>query len=250
MTNSHNNPVAAARRKGSLPTLSLNPLESWNQMGVQMEEGWVKFKEQSKNQMEGGWSKFKEQVIVPLTAVARVGGGGGGGGGTAGAATNNGAATGIATITEEVGANENLPQEPTSEGSQVTAEQGPTTTTTTTTPIVTSSDEIKNETCSNRRENSEDSHVAGNTAADQQAHPKSRLSFKATVKKHLRVRPLFAIINNNNKRSGEPGESDGHGTGSSDPTGKEVRNNKRRRRHWSFPALLSPSLLRSASSAA
>ncbi|KAK3805891.1 MAG: hypothetical protein J3Q66DRAFT_359929 [Benniella sp.] len=285
-----------ARRKASLPVLSFgSQIETWNQMGVQMEEGWTKFKEQSKSQMEGGWSKFKEQVIAPLTTVARAGStttttttaaaGGTGIGAAAAAAT---AAEGATTANESLSAG----QEPTLEREPQVPEQlceddqepisAMMATTTTTTP----SPHASVATFSNQesgidmilpcpstppphphcREGSDQKASAdGNimAAVDQQVNSNNnnksndRLSFKAAVKKHLKVRPLFTLHHLKSSKTKNTNATTTTTTtittihdNSSIPTGKETRNSKRRRRHWPFPSLLSSSLHRTASSAA
>ncbi|KAG0224918.1 hypothetical protein BGX31_007819 [Mortierella sp. GBA43] len=262
-------------------------------MGVQMGVQMTKFKEQSKNQMEGGWSKFKEQVIVPLATVARVGGGSGTPPPPSSALSEAVAAEAEAEVVVE--SEEDLPasyQEPISEK----ALEDPTAMTITPTMDIIEAheqeddvvgpegDRIKNKTSSEIRESSEDSAAARNLVSsplpspspspssptDQQIHQDGgskgnnnnvRLSFKATVKKHLKVRPLFTICSNKSDEQEDNGSStsnnnnsntnNNNSSASRDPTDtiKDTRN-KRRRRHWSFPALLSPSLLRTVSSAA
>jgi hypothetical protein len=268
-------------------------------MGVQMGVQMTRFKEQSKNQMEGGWSKFKEQVIAPLATVARVGGGSGTTPPPPSSALSEAVADAEAAeaeAAEVVAESEDLfaHQEPISEKTL----EDPTAIMTIMTPTMDiieqeddvvvglEGDKIKNKTSCTIRESSEDSAAARNVVSslspapspspspssptDQQIHQdggskgnnnNARLSFKATVKKHLKVRPLFAICNNKTDEQEDNGSSstsnnnnnnNGSNTASRDPTdttSKDTRN-KRRRRHWSFPALLSPSLLRTVSSAA
>ncbi|KAF9954905.1 hypothetical protein BGZ65_003729 [Modicella reniformis] len=214
-----------AQRKASLPILSLNQMgegwsrfkenslnqvETWNQMG----EGWLKFKEQSKNQMEGGWSKFKEQVIVPLT-VGRAG--------TVGAGEE-----GDAKMNENV-----LPrQEQTSEGSQE-PEQGARGGN-----GGQENDKIENKTSSRKgsegsraRSMSTDQQVSDDSKSNNNNHhnnTNARLSFKATMKKHLKVRPLFTNNHSNNssnngERSGAE-ESSKNGSSNIDPSNKGAHN--------------------------
>ncbi|KAG0370902.1 hypothetical protein BGZ54_003032, partial [Gamsiella multidivaricata] len=83
------------------------------------------------------------------------------------------------------------------------------------------------------------SPVSGNLSGGDNSKTKNgsapRLSLKAAIKKHLKVPPLFTHLHNHNHSSNNSNSDTG---------------GKRHRRQWSLSALLIPSLLRTASSAA